>query len=287
MELRHLRYLLAVAEEGTVTAAAARLHVAQPGVSAQLRQLERELGEPLLVRSAQGVALTEAGAAVLPFARAALAAVEGARLAVDELKGLVRGHVAVGMAPSLAATDLPDLLADYRAAHPQVEVTLREGTSAELLAGLRSGDVDLVWAGVAAEPPAEIACRTVTSQVLVAVGREGPVALAELVAEPVMCMGEGSGPRAAFDAACAREGLRPRIAFEAGDPILLARLAARGLGVAVLPEGAVRAAGLDLEPAAIAPEIRSRIVLAWRGSGSNSPAARALIARAVGEPART
>src|SRR5690242_14356060 len=107
MELRHLQYLVAVVEEGTVTAAAARLHVAQPGVSAQLKQLERELGEPLLTRTSRGVTPTVAGEAVLPYARAALAAVEGAHLAVDELKGLVSGRVAVGMAPSLAATDLP------------------------------------------------------------------------------------------------------------------------------------------------------------------------------------
>jgi DNA-binding transcriptional LysR family regulator len=76
--------------------------------------------------------------------------------------------------------------------------------------------------------------------------------------------------------------VRARIAFEAGDPLLLARLAARGLGVAVLPEGAVRAADLDLVPATIIPEVRSRIVLAWRGAGPNGPAARALIARAAG-----
>jgi DNA-binding transcriptional LysR family regulator len=281
MELRHLRYLVAVVEEGTVTAAAERLHLAQPGVSSQLRQLERELGEPLLSRSVRGMELTAAGVAVLPFARAALAAAEGAQLAVDELKGLVRGHVAVGMAPSLAGTDLPDLLADFRAAHPAVEVTLREGTSGELLARLADGTVDLVWAGVAEGPHGGIACRVVTEQVLVAVGLSGPVALAELADRPLMCMGEGSGPRAAFDAACTSAGVRPRITFEAGDPLLLARLAARGLGVAVLPEGAVRAAGLDLDPAPITPEIRSRIVLAWRGGGPNSPAARALIARAT------
>jgi len=289
MELRHLRYLVAVAEEGTVTAAAERLHVAQPGVSAQLRQLERELGEPLLARSSRGMALTEAGTAVLPFARAALAAVDGARLAVDELKGLVRGQVTVGMAPSLAATDLPELLAEFREAHPAVEVSLREGTSAELLAGLVDGTVDLVWAGIAQEPPDGVAYRVVTEQVLVAVGwppvgdgrgGAGSVPVVELVGAPLMCMAEGSGPRAAFDAACARAGVRPRIAFEAGDPLLLARLAARGLGVAVLPEGAVRAAGLTLEPVRITPEMTSRIVLAWRGSGPNSPAARAVIALA-------
>jgi DNA-binding transcriptional LysR family regulator len=281
MELRHLQYLVAVIEEGTVTAAAARLHVAQPGVSAQLRQLERELGEPLLTRTSRGVAPTAAGEAVLPYARAALAAVEGARLAVDELKGLVRGRVAVGMAPSLAATDLPDLLADFRAAHPAVEISLREGTSDDLLAQLVAGEVDLVWAGMAGNPPPGVATRTITDQALVAVGSDAAeVGLGELMGRPLMCMSPGTGPRGAFDAACAAAGVRPAIAFEAGDPLLLARLAARGLGVAVLPAGAVRAAGLEVPAAALVPEVRSRIDLVWRADGPNGPAARALIAAA-------
>ncbi|KOG56021.1 LysR family transcriptional regulator, partial [Streptomyces varsoviensis] len=80
MELRQLEYLVAVVEEASFTKAAARLHVAQPGVSAQVRQLERELGQSLLDRSGRTVRPTEAGAAVLPYARAALAAVDGARL---------------------------------------------------------------------------------------------------------------------------------------------------------------------------------------------------------------
>src|ERR1035437_5789009 len=97
MELRQLEYFVAVAEEASLTSADARLHVAQPGVSAQIRQLERELGQELLDRSARTVRPPEAGAAVLVSAREALGAASGARLAVDELSGLIRGHVAVGM----------------------------------------------------------------------------------------------------------------------------------------------------------------------------------------------
>src|SRR3954447_11941814 len=106
MQLRQLEYFIAVAEEGSFTRAAARVHVAQPGVSAQVRQLERELGEPLFDRSGRAVRLTEIGAAVLPFARAALEAVDGLRLAVDELAGLMRGRVAVGMITGCGSLDL-------------------------------------------------------------------------------------------------------------------------------------------------------------------------------------
>src|SRR3954465_15032953 len=103
MELRQLAYVVAVAEEGGFTRAAARVHVAQPGVSAQVRRLERELGQELLDRSGRAVTLTEAGRAVLPYARAALAAAAHARLAVDELAGLVRGRVTVGMITSVTS----------------------------------------------------------------------------------------------------------------------------------------------------------------------------------------
>src|SRR4030081_153595 len=100
MELHQLEYFIAVVEEANFTRAAAKLQVAQPGVSAQIRRLERDLGQELLDRSGRSVRLTEVGAAVLPYARAALSAVAGARLAVDELAGLVRGRVAGGMGSS-------------------------------------------------------------------------------------------------------------------------------------------------------------------------------------------
>ncbi len=101
MELRQLEYFVAVAEERSFTRGAERVHVAQPGVSAQIRRLERELGEPLLDRSGRTVRVTAVGEAVLPYAYAALEAAAGARLAVDEQRGLVRGRVAVGMVVAL------------------------------------------------------------------------------------------------------------------------------------------------------------------------------------------
>ncbi len=92
MELHQLQYFVAVAEEASFTRAATRVHVAQPGVSAQVRRLESELGQQLLDRSGRSVRLTEAGSAVLPFARAALDAVANARLAVDELAAWSAGR---------------------------------------------------------------------------------------------------------------------------------------------------------------------------------------------------
>src|SRR3954454_17474693 len=111
MELRQLEYFVTVAEEANFTRAAARLHVAQPGVSAQIRKLERELGQELLDRSGRTVRPTEVGAAVLPHARAALASVEGVRRAVDAVTGFLRGSGRVGTIVSRGHVDLAGLLA--------------------------------------------------------------------------------------------------------------------------------------------------------------------------------
>lgn len=284
MELRHLQYFVTVVEEGTVTAAAGRLHVAQPGVSAQLRQLERELGEPLLVRTSRGVTPTAAGRAVLPHARAALAAVRDVRQAVAELTGLVTGRVTIGMAPALATSGLPEQLAEFRVAHSGVEVALTSGTSPELAERVLRGELDLAYLGLAGDVPDGLAAEVVSEQRMVlVVGPDDPLAgvrrveVARLRDRPLLGMVRGTGLRDVVDAACAAAGFAARVVFEAGDPLLLARLAARGLGAAVLPEGAVAAAGLERAPIDLVPELRSRIELVWRAGGPTSPAGRALV----------
>src|SRR4051812_2318401 len=145
MELRQLEYFVAVVEESSFTRAADRVLVAQSGVSAQVRRLERELGVELLERGP--VRPTEAGGAVVAFAGAgpgraagggrggvavgggAAGAVGGVRTAVDELRGLVRGHVRLGMVTAGPAVTLGDVLESFHAAHPEVEVTLTEHPS--------------------------------------------------------------------------------------------------------------------------------------------------------------
>src|SRR4051794_20371132 len=135
MELRQLEYFVAVAEEANFTRAAERIHVAQPAVSAQIQRLERELGLPLLDRSRRSVRLTAAGEAALPHARAALAAVGDMHLAVDELTALVRGTVTIGTVTS-HNVDMPGLLADFHADHPNVEITLSTDGSDALIEGV-------------------------------------------------------------------------------------------------------------------------------------------------------
>lgn len=295
MELRQLQYFVAVVEEANFTRAAARLHLAQPGVSAQIRQLERELGQPLLDRSGRSVTLTEVGESVLPYARAALAAVEEIRQTVDEFGGLLRGRVRVGLVSGASTRrfDLASLLADFHDAHPQVEMSLTEDTSERMLAALHDGALDLAVIGLAdEEPPAGISCRIVVDEPLVAAvapddallaahaGRT-TVPLAALRDRPLISLPRGTGLRGVLERCCARAGFRPRIAFEAAAPQVLARLAARGLGVAVVPAlPAAEAAAAGLRTLEITdPRPRGRVALAWRAEGPAGPAARALLER--------
>jgi DNA-binding transcriptional LysR family regulator len=245
------------------------------------------LGQPLLDRSRREVRLTAAGAAVLPYARAALEAVRQARTAVDELAQLVRGSVTIGTVTA-HNVDMPQLLADYHQAHPAVEITLTTDTSDALIDGVRSGRFDVAITSVGSdEVPAGLAVATTTDQPIEAVvGRADPwaarrtVGLAALAQRPLIALPAGGGIRRQFDRACAAAGVTPHVVFEAATPDALADLAARGLGVAIVP-GSVARERADVHAISIRPELRGRLVLAWRATGPISPAARALIEMAA------
>ena len=304
MEIHQLQYFVAVAEEASFTRAAARVHVAQPGVSAQVRRLEAELGQQLLDRSGRSVTLTEVGAAVLPFARAALDALDGARLAVDQLAGLVRGQVTVGMVSGCALPSLAELLAEFHARYPGVAIALTEDGSDRLVQQLRDGTLDLALIGTAGPAAEGLETAVVLDDALVAaVAPEDPLAaersvtVAELRDQPLVSLPQGTGVRAALDAACADAGFTPRIVLEASALPMVAQLAQRGLGVAILPASAASAAPVastgsaapDASTGSAAPagalralpigepQLRSRLELAWNPLAAHSPAASALI----------
>ena len=153
MELRQLEYFVAVAEEANFTRAAQRVHVSQSGVSAQIRQLERDLGTPLIDRSGRVATLTGAGRAALPHARAALAAAAAVRSAVDDVTGLLSGRIVVAMVTACTVAPLFDALAAFHLAHPGVEITLVEGNSGWLVEQVRTGAADLALIGAAGAPP--------------------------------------------------------------------------------------------------------------------------------------
>lgn len=150
MELRHLRYFVAVGEEENVTRAAARLHVSQPPLTRQIRDLEDELGIALFERTGKALRLTVAGRAFLDEARAVLARVAAAVATARDAARGGRGTLAIGYAPSPSAGLLPAALQDFRAAAPQVKVQLHDQSAPAMLAGLRDRSLDVA---VLMQPP--------------------------------------------------------------------------------------------------------------------------------------
>jgi len=284
MELRQLEYLIAVAEEANFTRAAERVHISQSGVSAQVRQLEQELGATLIDRSARTARLTEAGMAALPHARAALAAAGALRQAIDEVSGLVTGRLVVGMVTACTITGLFDALAGFHRAHPGVAVTLVEDNSAALLGRLRSGTADLALVGLAGSLPQDLETLPIVSEGLAAAVPAGhpllagrsEVSLPELAGYQLISLPPGTGVRAALDEACAAQGVRLAVTLEASAPAAVADLTARGLGVAVLSRTMAAAqagqlASLPIE--GVGPA--AHLALAWRPAPG--PALRAFV----------
>ena len=285
MELRQLEYFVAVAEEANFTRAAERVHISQSGVSAQIRKLERDLGATLIDRSGRTAGLTAAWEAALEHARAALASADAVRHAVDDVKGLLRGRLVVGMVSAGVVPGLFDALAAFHRAHPGVEIALVEDNSDRLIERVRSGTMDLALVGAAGMSPPGLDALTIVSEPLVAavaighpLARRRRVTLADISAYPIVCLPEGTGIRAVFDQACAAMGVKLDISLQASAPDAVAGLAIRGLGVAILATsmatsyvGRLKALALD--------DVETPAVLALISTSSKSPALRELLVR--------
>ncbi|MFI6033397.1 LysR family transcriptional regulator [Streptomyces sp. NPDC051315] len=283
MELRQLEYFVAVAEERNFTRAAERVHISQSGVSAQIRQLERELGAELFDRSARTVTLTAAGKAALEPARAALAAAGAVGQAVGEVTGLIRGRLTVGMVIGCTVTPLFDALAAFHQAHPGVEISLLEDSSDRLVEGVRTGAVDVALIGAAVATPDGLEALTVIRERLVAAVPAGHplatqrrVTLRDLIAHPIVCMPPGTGLRTVFDQACAAQSLRPVITLQASAPDAIADLAARRLAVAVLSES-MAAHHRDRLTACTIDDLDTPAVLALIWKSTHHPGVRELV----------
>src|SRR5262245_39616572 len=197
-------------------------------------ELERELGEPLFHRHSRSVRLTGAGEALLPHARAALAAAERGRESVAALRGLLRGRLRVGVSRPvdhrLAAT-----LGAFHRAHPAIEILLTEQHHEPILAALAGGDLDAAVLGMPAPRPAGIQSRLIGTEPLVLGARpDHPLSSSERISlgrlreEPMITLTRGSGLRAVLEAACRQAGFTPRITAETDELGHLVALAAEG-----------------------------------------------------------
>ncbi|MGW1159482.1 LysR family transcriptional regulator [Streptomyces sp. NPDC002513] len=284
MDLRQLEYFVAVAEERNFTRAAERVHISQSGVSAQIRQLERELGAELFDRSARTVTLTVAGKAALEHARSALAAAGAVGQAVGEVTDLIRGRLTVGMVIGCTLTPLFDALAAFHQAHPGVEISLVEDSSDRLIEQVRASIIDLALIGAATATPDGLDALTIVSERLVAavpaghpLAKQRRVTLRDLVAHPIVCMPRGTGLRTVFDQACAAQSLQPAIALQASAADAIADLAARGLAVAILSDS-MAARYRDRLTTHTIDDVDTPAVLALIWKSAHSPGVRELLA---------
>ncbi|WP_433555378.1 LysR family transcriptional regulator [Pseudonocardia xinjiangensis] len=249
MELRHLQYFVTVAEERNFTRAAARLHVVQSGVSAAIKALERELGAELLHRTSKRVALTDAGAALLPGARATLDAARDARDALDQVRGGLRGTLRVGTMSSLGTLDLPGLLGRYHRRHPEVvlQISVAPSGSQGLVEALADGRLDLAFVSMSGRAPGGVDwCELASTplDLVVPVGHrlaeEDEVRIEMFADEPFVDFPIGYGNRSVTDRAFAAAGLHRHVAIEITDIVAAADFVRECIGVALLPGVAVR-----------------------------------------------
>jgi len=283
MDLRQLSYFVAVAEERQFTRAAERVSVAQPAVSAQIGRLERELGERLFHRDPRTVTLTPAGDALLPHARAALAAAERGRDTIASLRGMLTGRLRVGVAGPVDHR-LAETLGEFHRRHPAIEIVVSQQQNEPLLLAVATGEIDAAVVGLGAHPlpPAVEAREVAIEPLVVCLHREHELAgrttitLAGLREQPLLMLPQGSGLRAVVLGACRELGFVPRVAGEAAELRSLVELAGVGLGVAIVPRSVAEGATtLRLTR----PELWRRTALAWNREGS-SPAGRAFLALA-------
>jgi DNA-binding transcriptional LysR family regulator len=284
MELRHLRYFVAVAEELHFHRAATRLHISQPPLSQQIRALERELGVTLLARNRRRVALTAAGAGFLDDARAILASVDRA---AERARGVARGShgtLSIGFVGSaMFSPTLPNILRAVRVAHPDVELVLRELPTMAQLAALASGELEI---GVIRGPVeladlnGQLELRTIQRERLVAaVPADHPLAVRRRVrAEDlrgesfvILHRREAPGLYAGLAAAMGEAGGVPEDVLEVAEMQTIISLVAGGFGVSLVPAsvGQVDRSGVAFRRFT-GPTPTIELAVAWRG-GSGTP----------------
>jgi len=294
MELRHIRYFLAVARLQHFRKAAAELNLAQPALSRQIKDLESELGVVLLDRDRRSVQLTDAGSRFLRHAERILQDVRSAEEEMLALRGVVQGRVVVGEGIGLGGLNPATMLASFRARYPGVQVSLREETTPFLLEWLRTGEIDLAFIDLTRTkglaPPGFEAEPLASADLMVVVGaghrlaQRSRVALKDLADEPFVMFKAGSVIRELVETAAARTGYTPNCSFETNDRASVRDLISGGLGLSIAPPWLFPAAEGGLKLVQLnPPRIRCVVGLAQSRRRSQSPAVAAFIAH-VREP---
>ncbi|QND15865.1 LysR family transcriptional regulator [Rhizobium leguminosarum bv. trifolii] len=245
MELRHLRYFLAVAEEGNFTRAAGKLGIGQPPLSQQIRDLEREVGAALFHRVPHGAELTAAGTAFLGEAKASLAAAEKAKLAAQSANRGETGRLSLGFTASAAFNPVVSTsIRRFRARWPEVQLSLTEMNTLALMQKLERGELDATFMRPGLDDPAGIRLRRLPDELMVIalpashpLARRSSVPLAALAEEPFILFPRLVGLSLYDDVvlACRKAGFELTVAQEAPQISSVVNLVAADLGVSIVP----------------------------------------------------
>lgn len=282
MELHQLRYFLAVARARNFSRAAEQCRVAQPSLSQQIMKLEDELGERLFERTKREVSLTPAGEVFRGHAERVLDEVELAGDSVREVKGVLRGRVALGALPTVAPYYLPGRLKTFAAAHPGVEVVVHEDTTEQLARAVLTKEIDVALVSLPVERAGLVAEEFFDEALLVALPAAHPLAakrrlmLDDLETEAFILMKEGhclAGQALQF---CRLNGFAPRVSFRSAQIETVLAFVAAGWGISIVPAMARKPETHGVRYRALAGMTRS-IGIITREARPLSRAARALV----------
>ena len=248
MEIRQLRAFIAIAELGTFTAGALRVHVTQAAISMQIRQLENELGARLFVRAPRRVMLTEAGEQLLQRARQIIRDHDAALDEIAELAGAERGRLRVGSASAMVTTDvLPKLLKEVRQRHSRADVTVASGTSEALVQQILSGEIDIAFVSLPVEARG-INTERLTQDQLVAVAsprhrlaKQKTISAYTLAGEKLILGERGGNTRRLIDLFFAQAGVSLHVSMELSRQAAIRRMVEADMGVGIVPLQTVRA----------------------------------------------
>jgi LysR family transcriptional regulator, hydrogen peroxide-inducible genes activator len=246
MEIHQLRYFVAVADEGSFSRAAAKVRVAQPSLSQQIRKLEAEVGQPLFDRLPRSVVLTEAGRCLIDYARQILASIGDARRSVDELKDEVSGRLAVGAIPTIAPYILPELVGKFQKHYPEVSLEIVEDVTDGITRRVEAGELDVALASTSQQSPT-LRRESVGNEPLLALVPEGhPLAkkalveLDDLKSQRFLLLHEMHCLSQQVHHLLESRRLRPEIALAGSQLGTIANMVAAEIGVSIVPQMMVK-----------------------------------------------
>ena len=246
MEVHQLRYFVAVADEGSFSRAAAKVRVAQPSLSQQIRKLEAEVGQPLFDRLPRSVVLTEAGRCLIDYARQILALIGDARRCVDELKGEVAGKVAVGAIPTIAPYVLPELVVTFQKHYPDVVLEIVEDVTDSITRRIEAGELDVALAS-SCRPSPTLRRESVGAEPLLALvpekhplAKKDVVELDDLKSQRFLLLHEMHCLSQQVNQLLESRRLRPEIALAGSQLSTIANMVAASIGVSIVPQMMVK-----------------------------------------------